>query len=104
MAQADFLISLTLQLLSVYEERISHQREGQLEAFLACREYGNFTAGAYACGFVCRDLQAEFPFDLAKKRPDLLLVADVGKLRHYIHTLMRNERHSYGHGSHILMP
>jgi hypothetical protein len=55
--------------------------------------YEIFHDAAYACGFVCDDLTADFPIDVAQARPQLTLGgASFPELRHYLHTLMRAER------------
>jgi hypothetical protein len=70
------------------------------ESFTEMPEYGLFTTGVYACGFVCADLKPDADLDAVKQRPiEAIQGADLPRLRHYVHTLMRSERASYGYGS-----
>lgn len=69
-------------------------------AFTELPEYELFTAGTYACGFVCSDLTPDVDLDTVKCRPrEVLSSMTLPQLRHYVHTLMRSERAGYGYGS-----
>ncbi len=69
------------------------------ERFTESREYRNFIEGAYACGFVCSDLRPDLDVDLINQRPDEVGRFGLKRLRLYVHTMIRSERASHGHGS-----
>ena len=70
--------------------------------FTELPEYEDFVSGAYGCGFVCEDFNPDFPIDDAHRRPaEVLREVSLIKLRHYIHCVIRAERHSDGWGSMI---
>lgn len=74
--------------------------EESWEAFTSLPEYGLFTSGAYACGFVCSDLRPDTDLDEVRRFPIAVLGGmDLRQLRHYVHTLMRSERAGHGYGS-----
>lgn len=66
-------------------------------------EYLRFMSACYACGFVMHDARADFPLDQANARPDEVLGdCDLSSLRHYLHSLCRDERWSDGYASPVL--
>ena len=75
-----------------------------LDGFFEMPEYRRFTLGAYACGFVCRDLAHlnGAPFDLMNSRPHgPLLSCPFNVLRRWVHTMLRSERWNEGLSSPI---
>ncbi len=72
-------------------------RTQRTQSFRDLPEYGRLIHGAYACGFVCRDIDGAA---LAERmtamtgEPDCLRHADFSTIRRYIHTMMRAERHA----------
>lgn len=72
------------------------------KSFSGLAEYNLFIQGAYACGFVCRDLTPHADLNAVRLGPsEALQDTSLPQLRHYIHTLLRAERASDGYGSHI---
>jgi hypothetical protein len=66
-------------------------------------EYLRFMNACYACGFVTHDTSPDFPLDRANMRPEEVLGnCDLPALRHYIHSLCRDERWSDGYSSPVL--
>lgn len=106
--QAEFLVSL----IAGYTEdlcrhfKLRHICDFNLSNHETARElrsYQQLILGAYACGFVCADLDANFDLSSANQNPDAILgKCNLSVLRHYLHTLFRSERVSGLHGSPIL--
>lgn len=70
------------------------------QAFTQMPEYGLFTSGVYACGFVCSDLAPNVNLEAVNADPaEALSGQTLPQLRHYMHTLMRSERAGNGYGS-----
>lgn len=56
-------------------------------------EYERLIEGAYACGFVCRDISSrEADYHPFVQEPRRLETATFGEIRRFIHFLMRGER------------
>lgn len=73
------------------------------EAARELRSYEQLILGAYACGFVCIDLDVNFDLSNANQNPETMIGnCNLSVLRHYLHTLLRSERVSGLHGSPIL--
>ena len=86
--QANLFARLLLELISAWE------RDDDRE-FCDLPEYGRVIQGAYACGFVCRDVKApEFMEQMGwlTQNPAELRAADFTTIRQYVHTIMRMER------------
>ncbi len=63
------------------------------EKLWALRSYQIFCDAAYACGFVCTDLAPTYPLSAAHQSPDTTVGHEpFGKIRHFLHTLLRAER------------
>ncbi len=93
-----FLVQRTLAHFEV--ESVADLPEEGWEPFTYLPEYGLFTSGVYACGFVCADLSPDIDIDAVKCRPvEALGGMTLPQLRHYVHTLMRLERAGFGYGS-----
>lgn len=76
--------------------------EDDWETFTELPEYELFTQGAYACGFVCSDLRPDADLTAVARRPsEALRGMSLPQIRHYVHTLLRSERGTYGYGSFI---
>lgn len=70
------------------------------EKFIELQEYNIFTTGVYACGFVCADMNSDVDLNMIQRSPaDAIRRFNLLQLRHYVHTLMRSERASFGYGS-----
>ena len=64
--------------------------------------YRVFVEGAYACGFVCRDLKPDSPLEGACDRASEAIAAwTFPVLRRYVHYLVRHERWAEGYSSPI---
>jgi len=77
------------------EELIAATRERGWARVFHAPEYHRFTGGAYACGFVCRDINA--PRIYRKVRSlmsdrEALRAATLLEIRQCIHTIIRAER------------
>jgi len=71
--------------------------------FFRLEAYSIFIEGAYACGFVCRDLRPDNPLEGARDRAaDLIAAWTLPQLRQYVHYLVRHERFAEGYSSPIL--
>ena len=93
--QASFLASLA-------EELVSAWRSARGVAFRDLPEYGRFIRGAYACGFVCADIDGpafEERMVALTRDVDALRRADFPTVRMYVHTLTRSERFGDAGGS-----
>jgi hypothetical protein len=71
--------------------------------FFKLEAYRLFIEGAYACGFVCRDLKPDNPLETERDRPEQA----IGRwsfivLRQYVHYLVRHERWADGFSSPLL--
>lgn len=65
--------------------------------------YRLFIEGAYACGFVCRDLKPDNPLETERDRPEEAIARwSLAELRQYLHYLVRHERWADGFSSPIL--
>jgi hypothetical protein len=92
------LVKRTLEHFEV--ESVEELSDEDWESFTEMPEYGLFTTGVYACGFVCADLKPDADLDAIRQRPiEAIQGANLPWLRHYVHTLMRSERAGYGYGS-----
>lgn len=81
-------------------QRSSELPEDGIEEFTQLPEYGLFTSGVYACGFVCSDFSPTVDINAVILRPEEVLAnMTLPQLRHYVHSLMRSERAGYGYGS-----
>ncbi|HLO95694.1 MAG TPA: hypothetical protein VK195_15385 [Burkholderiaceae bacterium] len=81
----------------------SRLREVDHEAFVELLEYDLFIKGAYACGFVCRDISLDINLELINSAPSAY-VREWGlyEIRAYFHNLLRSERWGFGYSSPIL--
>lgn len=105
-------VTLLVSLMGAYTEdlcqhfglrRIAELNLDNHEQARTLRSYGQLIMGAYASGFVCKDLDANFDLCAADRNPEAILGdCTLSALRHYIHTLFRCERVSGSHGSPIL--
>jgi hypothetical protein len=71
--------------------------------FFKLESYRIFIEGAYACGFVCRDLNPDNPLESERERA----VAAIDgwrfpEIRQYVHYLLRHERWADGYSSPIM--
>ena len=77
-------------------------RERYAELF-RLEAYRVFIEGAYACGFVCRDLKPDNPLEAERDRPAQAIAAwSFPQLRQYVHYLVKHERWADGFSSPIL--
>lgn len=86
--QSGFLALLIRELIAAW-------RSASGTAFRDLPEYDRFLHGAYACGFVCRDIDGpgfERRMVALTRDVDDLRRADFGTLRKYVHTVTRSER------------
>lgn len=75
----------------------------RLADFFKLEAYRVFIEGAYACGFVCRDLRPDNPLEGARDRAASLIAGwTLPELRQYVHYLVRHERFADGYSSPIL--
>jgi hypothetical protein len=73
------------------------------ERFYHLPEYELCVQGAYALGFVCRDIAPDgVHLDLIAIRPELLADLPLSGLRRYLHVLMRAERWNLPYASPVL--
>jgi hypothetical protein len=80
--------------------RLPRERYGE---FFRLEPYRVFNEGAYACGFVCRDLKPDNPLEAARTRPAEVIAGwSFPQLRQYVHHLVRHERWADGYSSPIL--
>ena len=71
--------------------------------FFKLEAYRIFIEGAYACGFVCRDLKPDNPLEGERERATAVIAAwSFPELRQYVHYLVRHERFADGYSSPIL--
>lgn len=71
--------------------------------FFRLDAYRIFIEGAYACGFVCRDLKPDNPLETERDQPaEAIGRWSFAELRHYVHYLVRHERWADGFSSPIL--
>ena len=71
--------------------------------FFKLEAYRIFIEGAYACGFVCRDLKPDNPLEGAgDAAADFIAHWSFPQLRQYVHYLVRHERWADGYSSPIL--
>jgi hypothetical protein len=71
--------------------------------FFKLEAYRIFIEGAYACGFVCRDLKPDNPLESDRERPVAAIAGwSFAQLRQYVHYLVRHERWADGFSSPIL--
>lgn len=77
--------------------------KGRFTEFFKLEAYRIFIEGAYACGFVCRDLKPDNPLEGERERAvDVIAGWSFPKLRQYVHYLVRHERFADGYSSPIL--
>ncbi len=80
--------------------RLPRDRPGE---FFKLEAYRIFIEGAYACGFVCRDLPPDNPLEGARERAAAVIAGwSFPELRQYVHYLVRHERFAEGYSSPIL--
>jgi len=71
--------------------------------FFKLEAYRIFIEGAYACGFVCRDLKPDNPLEGERERAAAVIAGwSFPELRQYVHCLVRHERFADGYSSPIL--
>lgn len=71
--------------------------------FFKLDAYRIFIEGAYACGFVCRDLKPDNPLEAERDRAAEAIAGwSFPVLRQYVHYLVRHERWADGFASPIL--
>lgn len=71
--------------------------------FFKLETYRIFIEGAYACGFVCRDLRPDNPLEGERERAAAVIAGwSFAELRQYVHYLVRHERFADGYSSPIL--
>ncbi len=71
--------------------------------FFKLEAYRIFIEGAYACGFVCRDLKPDNPLEGKRERAAAVIAGwSFPELRQYVHYLVRHERFADGYSSPIL--
>jgi hypothetical protein len=71
--------------------------------FFRLEAYRIFIEGAYACGFVCRDLKPDNPLEGERERAAAVIAGwSFPQLRQYVHYLVRHERFADGYSSPIL--
>jgi len=71
--------------------------------FFKLDAYRIFIEGAYACGFVCRDLKPDNPLEGERDRAAAVIAGwAFPELRLYVHYLVRHERWADGYSSPIL--
>jgi len=71
--------------------------------FFKLEAYRIFIEGAYACGFVCRDLKPDNPLEGERDRAAEVIAGwSFPELRQYVHYLVRHERWADGYSSPIL--
>jgi len=71
--------------------------------FFKLEAYRIFIEGAYACGFVCRDLKPDNPLEGERERAAAVIAGwPFSALRQYVHYLVRHERFADGYSSPIL--
>lgn len=71
--------------------------------FFKLEAYRIFIEGAYACGFVCRDLKPDNPLEGERERAAEVIAGwSFPDLRQYVHYLVRHERFADGYSSPIL--
>lgn len=71
--------------------------------FFKLEAYRIFIEGAYACGFVCRDLKPDNPLEGERERAAAIIAGwSFPELRQYVHYLVRHERFAEGYSSPIL--
>jgi hypothetical protein len=71
--------------------------------FFRLEAYRIFIEGAYACGFVCRDLKPDNPLEGERERAAIVIGGwSFPELRQYVHYLVRHERFAGGYSSPIL--
>ncbi|MCM2312284.1 MAG: hypothetical protein NDI84_12865 [Steroidobacteraceae bacterium] len=80
--------------------RLPKDRQGE---FFKLDAYRIFIEGAYACGFVCRDLKLDNPLEAVGDRTSEVIAGwSFPALRQYVHYLVRHERWAEGFSSPIL--
>jgi hypothetical protein len=93
------------RLIRLLEAAVRRRRigSGDHERFCRLPEYQLCVEGAYALGFVCRDIPPDgVHLDLIAARPELLDDLPLSGLRRYLHVLMRAERWNLPWASPIL--
>lgn len=81
---------------------LNHSPENDFEKITGLPEYAQFINAAYACGFVCRDLNPKINLELVNSRPKESVNSwTFPEIRCYVHTLVRAERWAGGHSSPI---
>lgn len=101
-----------MQLIRLLErEALAHFRvpvasrlpRNRFAEFFKLEAYRIFIEGAYACGFVCRDLRPDNPLEAERDRPaEAIATWSFPELRQYLHYLVRHERFADGYASPIL--
>lgn len=73
------------------------------DEFFKLDTYRIFIEGAYACGFVCRDLNPDNPLETERARAAEAIASwSFVELRQYVHYLVRHERWADGYSSPIM--
>lgn len=71
--------------------------------FFRLEAYRVFIEGAYACGFVCRDLKPDNPLEAERDRQAQAIAGwTFPQLRQYVHYLVKHERWADGYSSPLL--
>ncbi|WP_152966548.1 hypothetical protein [Gulbenkiania mobilis] len=90
------------RMLALLSEELIRARQARptadMEDFTGTPEYHRLLIGAYACGFVCRDL-APMQQELDARE---LETVPFGTVRHWVHHLLRAERWADGYWSPIM--
>ena len=74
----------------------------RFDEFFKLEAYRIFIEGAYACGFVCRDLNPDNPLESERTRAAEAIAGwTFAQLRQYVHYLVRHERWADGYSSPI---
>ena len=80
--------------------RLPKDRSGE---FFKLESYRIFIEGAYACGFVCRDLNPDNPLESERERAAAAIDGwRFPEIRQYVHYLLRHERWADGYSSPIM--
>ena len=79
-------------------------RQDRFGEFFKLESYRIFIEGAYACGFVCRDLNPDNPLETERERAAAAAIDGwtFPQIRQYVHYLLRHERWADGYSSPIM--
>lgn len=100
---SDCIEDLNAALLAEFDVRsVADADANAFRRIFEIREYKRFARALYACGFVTHDTDCVFPLDAANASPKAVLGAcRFEDIRHYLHTLSRDERWSDAYSSPI---